>query len=320
MKRIFAAIAAILCLCLVLTGCSKAYVPNASPVADYEGRADSNYSLKPNGATATSAPSEAVSDGDSVFASRKVIRNAELTVQTLEFDDFMNGMLGKVNELGGYVERNSTGQRGTVNNRPLRFANVVVRIPADKLDGFLAEVDGLGNVTEKNEAVDDVTDRYTDTEARLASLRTEYDALLGLLAQADKLETIITLQDRLTDVRYEIESYEARLRSYDSLIAFSKVTMSVSEVVRETPVEEESFSQEVSRRFRESMEDVGEGFTDFAKWFLGDLPHIVLVLAFLAIPVAIVLACTRKSRRRRRALRKAEKERKAERQDNGSEG
>ena len=75
------------------------------------------------------------------------------------------------------------------------------------------------------------------------------------------------LQDRLTDVRYEMESYESRLRSYDSLIDFSTVTLNISEVERETRTEDETFGQEISRRFRESLEDVGDSARSFAIWF-----------------------------------------------------
>ena len=221
----------------------------------------------------------------------------------------MKTLIERVNALGGYIEKNSIdGNDYNSSFTRMRSASTVVRIPAEKLDGFLSAVDELGNVTQREENLSDVTESYIDMEAKLASLQTEYDALLELLSKADSLDVILRLQDRLSDVRYEMESYEARLRSYDNKIEFSTVSLNIYEVARETQVEEETFGEEVSRRFHESLEDVGEGFTDFAKWFIGNLPHIVVTLAFLMLPLVIVLICTRKSRKRRRAAKKARRE------------
>ena len=294
----------IVCFSLAFIGCASRteYSDNyGSP--SYDSSETWNSSPKED-AYATFEPADPASP-DSVMTGRKVIRNAELRIETLEFDTLLNTLNGKIAVLGGYIQNNSVNGRAYGSSKTLRTANMVVRIPADKLDEFLAALDGLGNVLSLRENVDDVTENYVDIEARLASLRTEYDTLLGLLSRAETLEEIITLQDRLSDVRYEIESYEARIRSYDSLIAYSTVTLTINEVERETVAEEESFGQEVSRRFSESLEDVGEGFKDFAAWFIGNLPTIlVLLVFFVGLPLMIVLICV-KSAKKRRAKRAA---------------
>lgn len=314
MKKLIVAIAAALvCACLVLTGCSKAYNP-AKDEGYYPGSA---YQEAPKYDGADSAPGGEAAEA--VLANRKVILNASLTVQTLEFDEFIASVNARIAELGGYVQSSDVSGRGYYSSgRNMRSADITARIPAEKLDEFLAAVGEAGNVTSLTKGLDDVTDRYVDIEARLASLRTEYDTLLDLLSKAESLEDIIKLQDRLTDVRYEIETYEGKLRSYDSLIEFSTVTMDIIEVERETPVEEESFGSEVSRRFSESLSDVGEAFRDFGAWFIGNLPAILAVLViFVALPLIIVLACV-KSARKRAARRRLLKEQ-ADREDNSAD-
>ena len=305
-KHIIIAFALIFVLCTLFAGCSaKSSVPHNG--ASYEAKNDYGYLSDYESPMSTQAPSS--QSGDDVLAGRKIIRNAELTVQTLDFDSFINGAIEKINSLGGYIESNSVDGNSYSSGRSMRSARLVARIPAEKLDEFLSVIDGLGNVTSRREGLSDVTDTYVDIEARIASLRTEYDTLLGLLEKAETLDEILKLQDRLTDVRYELESYEARIRSYDSQIAFSKVSMSISEVERETPVEEETFGQEVSRRFRESLEDVGEGFRDFAAWLIGNLPMILVWLVLLvALPLIIVLICV-KSAKKRAEKRRLERER-----------
>ena len=108
-------------------------------------------------------------------------------------------------------------------------------------------------------------------------------------------------------MRYEIESYESILRTNDDQIDLSTVSLSVREVERETPVEEESFGQEVSRRFKESMEDVGEGFRNFGAWLFGNAPEIIVTLLILGAIAFVIVLIVRLSIRghRRRAAKKA---------------
>lgn len=320
MKKLIIVIAAcMLCACLMLSGCSKAYNAGMKDEAYYEPSYEGPY----DGAESPAAAPDGAAE--SPLVNRKVILNATMRVQTLEFDSFIASVNARVAELGGYVQESEVSGRSYYSNgRGMRYAKIVARVPAEKLDEFLAAVEETGNVTSLSKGSDDVTETYVDMEARLASLRTEYDTLLDLLSKAESLTDVITLQDRLTEVRYKIESYEAKLRSYDSLIDFSTVTMTVDEVERETAVEEESFGKEVSRRFRESLSDVGDAFRDLAAWFIGNLPAIIAVLAiFVALPLIIIFSCIKGAKKRRAkrelldaAVKQAEAEAKAEAEAN----
>lgn len=310
MKRIIPIILVLLvCASMALTGCAKMGESTADEAYPASPPYDEAVAYKPGAIGSQSGENDnSIAD---ILAGRKIIRNAELKVQTLEFDAFLEGVSTKLNELGGYVESRTVNERDNYwksSYQQLRSANMVLRIPAEKLDGFLNAVDGMGNVVSRNENVADVTESYTDTEAKLASLRTEYDTLLGLLEKAQDLQQILTLQERLTSVRYEMESLEGRLNNYDSEIAFSKVTMNVSEVERETPVEKESFGQEVSRRFKESAQDVGEGLRRFAAWLIGDFPLIaVWLLILVGIPLLIIIIVLRSIKRRKKRLAEEQK-------------
>ncbi|MBO4563292.1 MAG: DUF4349 domain-containing protein [Clostridia bacterium] len=296
-------IAVLICVSMLFVGCSKSakeadyspsYPQNGGSYAD-----SAEHSLNMD-VISTFAPTDSKSDGSDVLSGRMVIRNAELAVETKEFDAFINSITDKLISLGGYIQSNRVNERGYRYGN-LRYADMVLRIPADKLDIFLREVDGIGNVIERYENVDDVTEQYVDIEARLSAVRTEYDTLLELLSRAESLEDIITLQDRLSSVRYQIESYEGKLRNYDSLISYSTVSMNVYEVERETSVEKETFGQEASRKFKESLQDVGDGMRTFAIWFIGNLPTILIWAVIIAVIVLIVLRITLGGRKKRKA-------------------
>lgn len=252
----------------------------------------------------------AASNGATIPANRKIIRNADISVQTLEFDAFMDKLNEQIAAFGGYVESSSEGGRTYYNQSKLRTAYITVRVPASQLDAFLNTVDGLGNVISKSTGMRDVTTTYIDSEKHLEALRAEQEALLEILKSATTVEDIITVQDRLSYVRYEIESYESILRSYDDQIDYSSVNINISEVERETVVEPETFGQEVARRFQESLEDVGESFRDFGAWFLGNAPQITVFFVFnglIALIVFLIVRGSIKRSRKRRAAKEAAK-------------
>ncbi len=292
-------------------GCSSKGA--ASPQSYYNGYAMSDtasyeeaYIESPAEAELAFGDNGTVTASAALPASRKIIRNADLQVQTLEFDAFLQKLNDQIVAYGGFVESSSIGGRTYYNQSKLRSAYIVARVPANQLDAFLNTVDGLGNVTSKSTGMRDVTTNYIDSEKHLEALRAEQEALLEILKSATTVEDIITVQDRLSYVRYEIESYESILRSYDDQIDLSSVTLNINEVERETIVEPETFGQEVSRRFRESLEDVGTFFRDLSAWLIGNAPQIVVFFVFNGV-IALIIILSIKGGIKRRAKRRAAK-------------
>ena len=316
MKKIIPVALAILLLLCTAFGCS-AKSDAQSPSMDYNGYAE----YEPDAAYAPAATEQKSEYGytndnasapnpSQALANRKIIRNADMNVETLSFDAFLDELSGALSGFGGYIESSSIGNRGYRNGQQLRYAHYTIRVSADRLDEFLNAVSGLGNVTSVNTSLRDVTTNYVDSEKHLESLRVEQQALLEILAKAETVEDIITVQDRLTQVRYEIESYEAILRTYDDQIALSTVSLNINEVEKETPVEKETFGQEVSRRFKESLENVGEFFRNLGAWLFGSAPELIVILAFFGLQaliiVLIVKGAKRSARKRREKAQNAQ--------------
>lgn len=224
---------------------------------------------------------------------RKLIRNAELSVQTKTFDEFHAAVLQKTAALGGYVESSDVGSFSK-----LRYEHLTLRIPADSLDVFLESVAGLGTVTNQETSVQDVTDKYIDVKSRLAAMEAEQETLLALLKKAENLTEILEIQDRLAQVRGSLESYKAQLQALDSQIDYSTVTMVVNEVERVTPQEQKGFFAEVRQNLAENMYSIGQGARNFALWFLSSLPYIVLWIILIGAFVAVVLLVRRRRKRR----------------------
>lgn len=232
---------------------------------------------------------------------RKLIRTFDLDIQTKEFDEVITGIQAKVQELGGYIEQSSLDSGSVYYSNYNRYSHMTVRIPSDKLDGFIQNVKDTANVTNISESADDITLKYVDVESRKIALETERDRLLELLEKAETVEDIITIESRLSEVRYELEAYTSTLRTYDNQVDYSTVHMNIHEVDRETKVEPKTFWEEVTEEFGDSVYGLTRGLRNFAIWFLGSSPYLLL-WAVIIIAIVFVLKLIGKKKKLKKIL------------------
>ena len=229
-------------------------------------------------------------------ANRKLIRNIDMNVETTRFDELIPSVQAKVTQLGGYIEQSDISGNSITNyGRPaLKYANLTLRIPADKLNAFIAQVETDSNVIYKSETVSDITLQYSDVESRLKTLRMEQERLWELMASADSTEAILALEQRLTDVSIEIESSESRLRHYDNSILYSTVYLNISEVNLESPTQPETPWQQIQRGFARNLKALGDSLTAFLIGFLSSLPTILFVLLLIVLFLLAVATVRKK--------------------------
>lgn len=272
------------------------YAVTEEPVEDFkddvEMELDSGMTEAGSGAT----------KAETVQTSEKIIYTYNYSVETKQFDEFMDAVQKRINEYGGYLESSETNGNREMNIR--RYANLVIRIPADRMHAFLNMVEEQSNVTYSSTSTENVTLSYVDLQSHIKALKTEQETLLGILEQAKKLEDIITIQNQLTNIRYELESYESQLRVFDNRINYSTLYLDVNEVERETNVATElTFGQEITRGLSDTMYSIGRGFREFAIWFIVNLP----ILLIWAVVIVLILFILRKVIKiyTKRKLRKA---------------
>ena len=145
----------------------------------------------------------------------------------------------------------------------MRWADLTVRVPKERLDEFLNGVESAGNVVRRSESTKDVTLQYSDIESRKKTLKIEQDRLWVLLEKADSMDSIIALEERLSDIRYELESYESQLRLYDNQIEYSQVTLNINEVKRYTEAVPESAGEQILKGLSDNGRRLAEGVKNF---------------------------------------------------------
>ncbi len=267
----------------------------ASESVEYEmkaeyGMADSIVESPKLESSATGSDSEALVS----TSARKVIKTANLNLQTLDFDEFQTALDAKIAEAGAYLQYADVSGTDYYGGR--KSASYTIRVPQENLNLFLAGVEGIATVTNKTVGEEDVTLTYTDTEARIKTLQIEQERLLALLEKAESLDYIIQLEQRLSEVRYNIESYQSRLRTYDDKITYSTVKIYVYEVARVQEKEPETLWERISGGWADTMYDISEGAQDFLVWFVINLPYLVF---WAAVIVVVVVVLKKKSAKRR---------------------
>lgn len=318
MKRSIAFIL-LLALCAVSVACSSsakmetdAVWPEMAPESSWddveveeEVDFDLNTSVTTGGSGLTSLPSD-----------RKMIRDVNMHLETMEYDKTIAALEQSIAAYGGYVETMSQSGSRYSSSYGLESMNVTARIPAERLDAFLNQVDGMGNVLSKNLSTRDVTASYVDVQSRLEVLRNEKTVLDGIMKSATNTKDMLEAQDRLYDVIEEIESYEAVLRSYDSLVAYSTVSIYVEEVKEPTPEVEETRGEELARRWKKTVENFVDNCVDFGFWLVEN-SFTLLILAGIGLGIYFIIrGIIRRSRKKRakrlEELKKAQEAHKAQ--------
>lgn len=295
------AVLLISCLAACLTSCGSkdmAVVENGYGME----AADKNSSISES---STASGGIGAETGNKVTDNRKIIVKTDLTIETKTFDSLIPELEKKIAEMGGYIESSSyDGNSYSYFDR--RTASLTVRIPADSSDAFCGFVSENANVTSKSVSTDDVTLTYVDMESRVSALETEKAALEEILAKAKTVEDIISVRSSLTDVIYEIESYKSQLRTYDDLVDFATVNISIFEVEKETVVEEQSTWEKIGFNLKNNFESVWEGIVAFFVFLVSSIPYILLLAVIAVIVVLIVKFCARRVKRKKEAKKNRE--------------
>lgn len=239
---------------------------------------------------------------------RKLIKNVNLRLETKEFDAFIAELNARITAFGGYIQSSSVDGGSYYSRNYRRYATVTARIPAEQLDAFVSGVSEIANVTSRSENTNDVTLSYYDMESHVKALRSEYDTLVGILEKCTELKDVISVQSRITEVLYQIESYQSQLNNYDNLVAYSTITMNISEVERETVVDPETMGERIAAGFSETIADISDDLEDFAVDFVINLPYLLIWAAIIAVIVIVLRVLVRRHKKRREEKRAAQKE------------
>ncbi len=221
---------------------------------------------------------------------QKLIRTAELSMETTTFNETAAALADLTNRLGGYFSDSNSGER----NGSSHWANYTIRVPVNNFQTFLDQASKLCHETRHHISQEDISERYYDTAGRLRTQNIKLQRLQALLEKADSMEDIITIQSAISETEQSIDELSGTLRHYDNQVDYATIQISLEEVYRFSNVPEtpKSYWSLLGSAFV-------EGLTDFADW----LEDITVSLAYswpwLVLIALIAFAIVKINRRRR---------------------
>ena len=241
------------------------------------------------------AATDAADSADSLINdTTKIIYTADMRIETTEFDDTAELLKSLVEQYGGYFERNSvSGYSGDY-----RSAYYTIRIPAEYFDTFIETAKGSAHVTYVDTYAEDVSDYYYDVQARLETAKIKLERLQALLEKAENMEDIITLEQAISEAEYEVDNYGGTLTHYDKMVAYSTITLNMSEVYKITEEEPApvTFGERLGSAFKYGMSNLGNFFENIALWLAESWAFLLIAAGVTCGAVAIARKKIRKKR------------------------
>ena len=263
MKKVITLVICVIFVIAMLCGCSESVTTKSKVAYDTEGLV-----------------TEEILDSETV-TSRKLIKEISLSVETKDYDNYIEGLRSNVVSSGGYIETSNES-----NNSKFRSFTATIRIPVGKTDDFTEIASDNVTVKSRSESVKDVTEEYVDVEARIKVYKAEEESLIEIMKQADNVTDLLSVKERLADVRAQIESYTAQLKSLENQTDYSTITLTVNEVERE--VETEGYWSKIWNNIINGFKNVGKMITSLFAFVLSAIPYLIIPAVITVIIVIIV--------------------------------
>jgi hypothetical protein len=160
---------------------------------------------------------------------RKIIRNADLTLEASAPTEVQRKISSIAESLGGFVVLSESKQRGSGDSAKQDLEiTLVVRIPGLQFGSALEQIRGAGNrVIQEKITGQDVTEEFIDLEARIKTQKALELQFLEIMKQANKVADALEVQRQIADVRTEIEKLEGRKRFLENRASLSTISVTL---------------------------------------------------------------------------------------------
>jgi len=244
MKKLFILTAAAIICAGPLAGCGGAFdakngesymyaesgganmaAPQAPADYDYDyGYHDEIYAYKYEYEAEDGFELALTSSTSSLPEGRKIIRDAEITMEVEDAELSYENILAFLTSLGGY--ETGRNMNSSSSNRYYSLANTAtLKVPAANLDKFLAGLKEEGEVISSNISSADITEQYFDSQIKLTTLEMTLENYYRFLEEAQNIDEQLRITRYINDITREIEGLKGSLRRWDSLVEYSTVVL-----------------------------------------------------------------------------------------------
>ena len=220
-------------------------------------------------------------------ADRKIIRNAEITIEVPSTTDAQHQVTFIAETHGGFVVTSEAKQRESSDpaQRTLDI-KLVVRVPSNQFGRAFDEIKKLAaNTPAENVTSQDVTEDFIDLEARIKTQKALEVQFLEIMRQANKISDALEVQRQIAEVRTDIEKLEGRKRFLENRSSLSTINVNIQMPKPVITVTETGFRQSL----REAVSDSISLASDMVLFFARFLIMMVPVTMFVLLPSALMI-------------------------------
>jgi len=275
----------ILLLALLSFSCSASNQPTASStlVAQKdeapakEAAKTQNYGAQPQQVSLTDVDREG---STAEAAERKIIRNADITIEVPSTTDAQHRVTSIAEAHSGFVVTSEAKQRES-NDPAQRTLDIklVVRVPSNQFGSAFDEIRRLaGNTPEEHVTSQDVTEDFIDLEARIKTQKALEAQFLEIMRQANKIADALEVQRQLAEVRTDIEKLEGRKRFLENRSSLSTINVNILAPKPMIAVTETGFRHSLRDAVSDSVGMASDMVLFFARFVIMMVPISLLIL------------------------------------------
>lgn len=250
---------------------------------------------EPSALPAAEAPavdSSAYDQGEEAFnraaqaQNRLVIQNADLAIVVNDPRARMQEISNLAQEFGGYVVSSNLIQT-TSFGKEVPEANIVIRVPAERLDEALDRIkEDAVDVEYENRSGEDVTNIYVDLQSQLKAKEAAEAKLLEIMEQATRAEDVLAIYLQVQSVQTEIEVLKGQIQYYEESAAMSAISVRLIAEESTQPIEVGPWSIEGAAK--EAIQDLIFFVQNFAEFLIRFVLYTLPALILVGIPLYLV--------------------------------
>jgi len=217
---------------------------------------------------------------------RKIIRNAEITMEVTSTTDTQHKVTSIAEANGGFVVTSEAKQRENVDpaQRTLDI-KLVVRVPSTRFGVTFDEIKKLAsNMPQENVSGQDVTEEFIDLEARIKTQKALELQFIEIMRQANKVADALEVQRQIADVRTDIEKLEGRKRFLENRASLSTITVNIQTPKPAIAVTVPGFGQNLRDAVSDSVGIASELVLFFTRFVILMIP----ILIFVVLPSGLI--------------------------------
>ena len=213
-------------------------------------------------------------------ADRKIIRNADITIEVPSTTDAQHRVTSIAESHGGFVVTSEAKQRES-NDPAQRTLDIklVVRVPSNQFGRAFDEIKKLaGNTPSEQVTSQDVTEEFIDLEARIKTQKALEVQFLEIMRGANKIADALEVQRQIAEVRNEIEKLEGRRRFLQNRSSLSTINVNIQAPKPVIAVTETGFRHSLREAVSDSVSMGADIVLFFARFVIMMVPISLLVL------------------------------------------